>query len=472
MADNNVEEEDDEFQQALVNGIPIGTNDEGQIYVSDGFLERFRQLRNNQPTNNNEFSLEESETAPFTNRAWRLLGRYIANNTHLQKLDLDGCLTDEKMALLFSELAKSSSLQQMYASYNSFGLVGVQNMLPFLRNANLSVLDLMSNTNINTECFEVLISALNGKSINILGFRNCNITNISALDRYHLPCLHTLNLNHNNIGREGCIILSNFQQNRGSTLRHLHLNSTGIDDEGAEILATLLKNDTKLFLLDLEENNNITESGYKALLKVVVDVSSIENTYDSNQSLGSCFIGDDDTSNMPKSLTNSACKVNLLNTGTTAQSKHAAGRAKVIKFQLNSQTLKELCHIQGVEYIPGSIFSDIEPVLLPKVLALIGSEHGHSELYTALIHTAPDLLSYIDRKTLINNEMEKVEARGAAKVAEYERKIAALKTEMLTQKADLSRRLTLIDLGDIKQSAFEEGYDEGVVDSSKKRQRS
>jgi len=471
MADNNVEEED-EFQQALVNGIPIGTNDEGQIYVSDEFLERFRQLRNNQPTNNNEFSLEESETAPFTNRAWRLLGRYIANNTHLQKLDLDGCLTDQKMTLLFSELRGSTSLQQMYASYNSFGLVGVSNMLPFLRNANLSVLDLMSNTNINTECFEVLISALNGKSINILGFRNCNITNISALDRYHLPCLHTLNLNNNNIGREGCIILSDFQQSRGSTLRHLHLNSAGIDDEGAEILATLLKNDTKLFLLDLEDNTLITESGYKALLKVVVDVSSIENTYDSNQSLGSCFIGDDDTSNRPKSLTNSACKVNLMNTSTTAQSKHAAGRAKVIKFQLNSQTLKELCHLQGVEYIPGSIFSDIEPVLLPKVLALIGTHHGQSELYTALVHTAPNLLSYIDRRALINNEMEKVEAQGAAKVAEYERKIAAMKTEMLTQKADLSRRLAMIDLGDIKQSAFEEGYDKGVVDSSKKRQRS
>ena len=48
-----------------------------------------------------------------------------------------------------------------------------------------------------------------------------------------------------------------------------------------------------------------------------------------------------------------------------------------------------------------------------------------------------------------------------------------LKTEMLTQKVDLSRRLALIDLGDIKQSAFEEGYDKGVVgSSSKKRQRS
>ena len=150
----------------------------------------------------------------------------------------------------------------------------------------------------------------------------------------------------------------------------------------------------------------------------------------------------------------------------------ASGRAKVIKYQLNSQTLKELCHLQGVEYIPGNIFSDIEPVLLPKILALIGSEHGQSELYTALVHTAPHLLSYIDRKALINNEMEKVEARGAAKVAEYERIIAALKTEMLTQKADLSRRLAMIGLGDIKQSAFEEGYDKGVVDSSKKRQRS
>jgi len=460
MADNNMGE-DDEFQQALIRQVDGGISNEG--------LEIIRRLKNNQPTNNNEFELEESETAPFTNRAWRLLGRYIASNTHLEYIDLSYCnLTDQKMTLLFNELVKSSSLQRLHIGNNSFGIVGVQKMLPLLRNTNLSVLALGGNASINTECFEILISALNGKCIKILGCNGCNITDLSALDRYNLPCLHTLNLNHNNIGREGCIILSNFQQNRGSTLRHLHLNSTGIDDDGAEILATLLKNDTKLFLLDLEENNNITESGYKALLKAVVDVSSIENTYDSNQSLGSCFIGDDDTSNRPKSLTNSACKVNLMNTGTSAESKHVAGRAKVIKFQLNSQTLKEICHLQGVEYIPGSVFSDMEPVLLPLILALIGNEHGQSELYTALVHTAPNLLSYIDRKALINNEMEKVEARGAAKVAAYERKIASLKTEMLTQKADLSRRLAMIDLG----AAFEEGYDKGVVDSSKKRQRS
>ena len=95
----------------------------GNILISDECQNEIRLIQNNQPTNNNEFALEESETAPFTNRAWRLLGRYIANNTHLQKLDLDGCLTDEKMALLFSELVKSSSLQQMYASYNSFGQI-------------------------------------------------------------------------------------------------------------------------------------------------------------------------------------------------------------------------------------------------------------------------------------------------------------------------------------------------------------
>ena len=70
------------------------------------------------------------------------------------------------------------------------------------------------------------------------------------------------------------------------------------------------------------------------------------------------------------------------------------GKAKVIRSHLNSQTLKNLCQLQGIEYIPGNLFVDIEPVLLPQILALIGSEHGQSELYSALIQMAPDLLSY------------------------------------------------------------------------------
>jgi len=78
----------------------------------------------------------------FTNLSWKLIGRYIANNSHLKRLSLDECgLTDEKMALLFSELVSSSSLQRLDLDFNRFGTEGVRSMEPFLQNCpNLSIL--------------------------------------------------------------------------------------------------------------------------------------------------------------------------------------------------------------------------------------------------------------------------------------------------------------------------------------------
>ena len=119
-------------------------------------------------------------------------------------------------------------------------------------------------------------------------------------------------------------------------------------------------------------------------MELLVDVSSIESTYyNSNHAL---------TKVRFTSLTtkcehiNSALQLNEV----YKISPHTIGREKVIKYQLTSQTRKELCESQGIEYSAGSIFADIEPTLLPLILALIGDRHGQSELYIALVQTAPE----------------------------------------------------------------------------------
>lgn len=433
--------------------------------ISDECLEEIRMIKNNQPTDSNVFLLNVEDADEFTDQAWKLLGRYIANNTHLVKIDLDGChLTDEKMTLFFSELVRSSSLKSLLLGDNEFGIAGVQSMVLFLRNApNLSNINFFSNNNISKDGFELVISALDGKSVEELYFYNCNITDISALDTYNLPNLQRLDLDGNNIGKEGCITLSNLIQKEGSNLKWLYLNNTGIDDEGTEILAAALKHNTKLISLDLEENDNITERGYKALLKVLIDVSSIESTYNSNNTLSSCNISDNTGTRKLKYLISSACTENKRSSNPAG-----IGKAKVIKYHLNSQTLKELCQLQGIESSAGSIFADIEPALLPKVLWLIGSSHGQSELYTALVHTAPGLLSYIDRKAKLNDLL----TGNTAKAYNITAQITALTQQLAcltAQKADIHKRLELVELGDTKQLGNKEDEKERV---RTKRQRS
>ena len=382
--------------------------------------------------NNNvidELSLYSEDADRFTDLAWRLLGRYIANNTHMKEVFLNSCnLTDEEMSLLFKELVKSVSLERLDIDDNRFGIDGVRSMVPLLQNSpHLSTLMMGGNRNINSECFGALLSALDGHpSVEKLFFINSNVTDISALESYNLPNLRELVLNHNNVGRDGCSILSNMVQKDGSTLTELFLINNGIDDEGAEMIASSIKQNPTFTKLHLGSNNGITEEkGCKAFLKLLMDVSSIENTYTSNHTLAECtLIGSyNNRPNEIQQLIKDACEMNRMNSNP--------GRAKVIKYQLNSQNRKKLCKLQGIEYSTNNIFADIEPVLLPRILALIGDRHGQSELYTALIPTAPDLLSYIDRRSMLNDVMAKNTARASSlseeykeKVAEYEKKMA------------------------------------------------
>lgn len=457
-------EEDEQFNQAFGEHSGLGGEIRAQIY----------QIKDNAYECTSCYFTRYGEHMSVL--AWKLLGRYIANNAHLTKLVLEDChLTNEKMASLFYEMTCSISLRQLDLDNNEFGIEGVRCMIPFLQNSpNLSILYLAGNSNINSECFGVLISALEGRSLQELYLYSCNIKDISALDTYNLPNLESLSLTDSNkLGREGIISLSNQIQKDDTRLTTLDIDNTEIGDEGAEILAASLKQNTKLETLSLR-GSNITERGHRAFLCLLNDISSIESTYTSNHTLTALNLYYSHSTVGTIGLINSAIKINKNN----PSSQHAAGRAKVIKYQLDSQKRKEMCRLQGVEYSSiGNLFADIEPALLPTILELIGENHGRSELYATLIHTAPDLLSYIDRKALIDSEMAKVEFRCAELKDEYERKIAALKTEMLTEtsrlndkKADLSRRLTLIDSGDMKQSVVgEEGN--GMVGSSKKRQR-
>lgn len=144
-------------------------------------------------------------------------------------------------------------------------------------------------------------------------------------------------------------------------------------------------------------------------------------------------------------------RYDLLNPDETA-------RAKVIRYQLNSQTREELSELQGIEYSSiGNIFADMEVNLLPKILALIGQKHGHSEFYTTLLPVAPDLLSFINRKAIMVEER----AKNTSKASDITAQIAALTQQLsiISDKNDqIDKRLALIELedGDSKQTTVVE----------------
>ena len=134
----------------------------------------------------------------------------------------------------------------------------------------------------------------------------------------------------------------------------------------------------------------------------------------------------------------------------------AAGKAKVIRSHLNSQILKKHCQLQGIEYSHGNLFADIEPVLLPRILALIRREHGHSEFYTSLLPVAPDLMSFINREAILVEERAKNLSRAA--ILRQQADALIRQASIISAKNDqIDKRLALMESGDSKQTDVVEG---------------
>ena len=283
---------------------------------------------------------------------------------------------------------------------NEIGIDGVRRMVPFLNNArNLISVDMDGNENIDTECFRLIVQALHaaGGSIKELILNNCNIDDITALDHCSLPSLKHLDLDFNNI-----------QSIPSSLDNYINLDTLSLD------------------------GNKIGREGCRKLSKLLNDTSSIDRTYNSNHCLTALYLprSTDATIQELTKHIKTAIKINESNEGNS----HAAGRAKVIETQLNSMKRKELSQLQGVNYSYESIFAEIEPILLPEILALVGEEHGQNEMYQMLLATAPDLASVVNRKGLLKQTI----AKNVAIIADLEAKTAALAARNLQMNNDLA----------------------------------
>ena len=332
----------------------------------------------------------------MTGEQWQRIGHMISNSKCLERLWChSGALDDHKMSCLFRGLTRSSSLQRLLLESNGFSVAGIKSMVPFLQNTNnLTWLNLNGN-NIQSEGFNMLFLALSDSPIELLSCDSCDIESIE-IDSEHVPNhLRTLALGGNNINADGCREVAKVLRGGDSTLERLKLDDNEIDDDGVEILVDALQSNTTLKHLDLKANNGVTEQGKMMLLKLVNDTSSIKATLQSNHTLE--YVCVEPNSERIQMFIDTAIDIN-----SNEGSPEAAGRAKVIWTQLDSETREELAGLQGVNQ---SIYSEIDPLHLPEVLALVDDYHGQEELYCALISSIAGVISIVNRKECIRQQM-------------------------------------------------------------------
>lgn len=379
----------------------------------------------------------------ITDEDWVEIGNVFSNKEYLTTLSLhSGALNDRKTALLFQGLTGSSSLEDMGLHRIELSAVGVRSMVPFLQHTNsLRCLNL-SNNGIQSEGFNALFRSLRNSPIEKLNCTGCGITSIEI--RCIPKHLKVLYLDENNINADGCRGLAKLLRGGDATLETLHLQKNKIDDEGVEILVDVLQNNTSLTQLFLEKNHVMSKRGQIMLLKLVNNISSIEATLRSNQTLTELEVSetweDEVEEYTIQRLINVATDINRL----YKHKPERAGRGKVIKTQLNNESRAELAELQGVHQ---SIYSEIDPLVLPEVLSIIGRRHGQGgilipwnlmahkldveDMYVALKSSVAGVISIVNRKACIQEERDFY----VALIAQFNAKVAQLNAELVAIEA-------------------------------------
>ena len=393
-------------------------------YEGAEWTDLLRRIRNDDP---NVTSLNINQIAGidenYSYENWEELGRDISNNTHMEEIILinhSEALDDQKISFLFRGLTRSSSIKKLILFDNELS-VGVRSMVPFLQNANnLTKLDLDSSNIRGAAGFNVLFRALRDSPIEELLCCGCGIESIEIDSENKPKHLKQLNLDYNSINADGCREIAKLLQGEDATLTELHLADNNINDDGVEALVDALQTNTSLEGLYLKGNGGISKQGKIMLLKLVNDISSIEATLRSNHTLNEIQITSEisDADAQICEHINIATVINC-NDGSP-------GRAKVIQTQLDSERREELSEIQGVNQ---SLYSEIDPLHLPEVLALVGNHHGQEEFYVALKASIAGVISIVNEIPFLKKQWEyhnAIVSEHRAKMDAIEARIAAI----------------------------------------------
>ena len=325
----------------------------------------------------------------FSQRAWERLGGYISRNNHIiECMSLRQCNLNNTNLSAFLNGKKTSKdisrIKVLSLCNNSFGSGGIRSLVPFLtHNAfNLTSLNVSGN-DIGTEGFWYLMKGLDGGLIEKLNVRHCGLTNIAILESVSLFNLQVLYLSDNvslNVKP-----IAEFLRRGDSKLKKLYVNRCNIQDDGAATISESLVKNNSLIHLELE-SNDIRGRGLLALLKLVTDISSVETTHKSNHLLSLIGLkGNADT--QCNGYIEHAIKINQCHVGDPI----GAGRSKVIKYHLISNTRMILSELHGVGNYFMRPFVSLDAAVLPDVLAVVGQESGLSDMYRLLLARNSDL---------------------------------------------------------------------------------
>jgi len=425
-----------------------GTEEIRRTFDGQPFSNEADEIRTNDPRRTTlhlgfDFDFEEG----ISDDAARLLGRYITTNEHLTQLHIHNGFG--AIDTLFEGLRGSRSLVKL-AMYPALSEKSLQTMLPLLSWARTPKLkDLQIN--LGSAPLRPILRTLNGRSIESLSLRGDAIRNISEIGSCNLPNLNhlcfetsgmtsvpslhgflelrTLSLSCNSIDRDGLTRLNAYLASDSCQICSLTMADTGMADEDISSLTQALKLNRSILGLYLS-GNDCGEAGYRSILKMLLDISSIKATIESNTRLHRIAlpIESDYRDEYASDFSDSDASEYYARDGYEEIRKwihsvldwnfdQKSPRERIIETHLNARNRRQLCEMQGVDYSYDSLFAEIPPCAMPELFATLGEDPGEMDPLRALVATVASWTSLVDRRLMVESTLERnraqVERNGA-----------------------------------------------------------
>ena len=265
------------------------------------------------------------------------LGAAIANNTHLEKLEVT--LSDDiplgvSDREFYDGLKRNSSVSNLELWCNSQTIAGGiwhEEILKVYQENNSHLTYLyISDANLQNGGDRAIVDTLRSCShLQTVVLKYCNMTDeqllpiVDAIRGHRI--LEELYLGGNRIGNAGCEAIATLLIDPSCNVHTLDLGSNAITAEGATTIANSLTNNNKLQTLYMG-GNQIDQSIEDIFCKVLCNTSNIGHTYASNHTLQTFHFGGQPLSQHLESL---------LKLNKDTDNEHHASIKKILKYHPN-----------------------------------------------------------------------------------------------------------------------------------------
>ncbi len=247
--------------------------------------------------------------AKFGDEGATILAHALTSNYTLKHLsisdtseheDEDDVITEIGWQVIFSALNRAvcrSRLEELYLQSNNVAVLSLSDALRTLR--DLKVLDLSYNPGIPTTCWQAIFQPLRTPGcflesllLNDVGL-DTDAVIVLANALINNDRLRVLELQYNSdVSASGWTAFSTVLQNPNSPLERIDLymdqEDNTINDDTMISLSNALANNKTLMMLRLGWTENISDTGYAAMTRILCNSSSILDTYLSNHTLEDC----------------------------------------------------------------------------------------------------------------------------------------------------------------------------------------